>query len=273
MRPVLLICVLFFSIQMPYAQKGIDGLIQAEKNFAAYSVAHSTKEAFLQFLDSAGIVFENGTAVSGIASWNKKEKRPGMLDWSPQHAEIAASNDFGYTTGPWTYRQSANDPVIASGQYVTVWHIDGKGEWKFLLDLGISNVPLHPGSEVRKINVDKLAGKTGSLQDASLAAAENEFIKIFSQNKQEAYRKYLSDQSILNRNGHLPAINKTEQSLVIDSTSSFLQFTPAGQVLAPSSDMGFVYGKTVLNGKTENYQRIWRREKGGWKIALEVLRY
>jgi len=36
--------------------------------------------------------------------------------------------------------------------------------------------------------------------------------------------------------------------------------------------MAYIYGRTILNGKTENYQRIWRHEKDGWKIALEVLR-
>jgi hypothetical protein len=38
-------------------------------------------------------------------------------------------------------------------------------------------------------------------------------------------------------------------------------------------DMGYTYGTTVSNGKSENYLRIWRREKTGWKIAVEVLRY
>src|SRR6478609_3924438 len=47
------ILILFFvCFQNIQAQKGIDSLIQAEKNFAAYSVANSTKEAFLKFLDS-----------------------------------------------------------------------------------------------------------------------------------------------------------------------------------------------------------------------------
>ncbi|WP_410965866.1 hypothetical protein, partial [Salmonella sp. SAL4438] len=72
------------------AQKNIEGLIQAEKSFAAYSVAHSTKEAFLKFLDSTGVVFEKGQPVNGIESWNKKEKAPGILNWHPQFAEIAA---------------------------------------------------------------------------------------------------------------------------------------------------------------------------------------
>jgi hypothetical protein len=37
--------------------------------------------------------------------------------------------------------------------------------------------------------------------------------------------------------------------------------------------MGYTYGPTLINGKKENYLHIWRREEGGWKIAVEVLRY
>src|SRR5262245_17714124 len=104
------------------AQRPVDELINAERSFAAYSVANGTKDAFLKFLDSNGIIFEKGKAVNGIEAWTKRDKGPGILYWWPQVAEIAGSNDFGYTTGPWTFRQSATDTVIARGQYSTVWH-------------------------------------------------------------------------------------------------------------------------------------------------------
>jgi ketosteroid isomerase-like protein len=46
-----------------------------------------------------------------------------------------------------------------------------------------------------------------------------------------------------------------------------------GSGIASSGDIGYVYGTTIIDGKTDNYLRIWRREKTGWKIAVEVLRY
>jgi hypothetical protein len=63
-----------------FAQKNTNGLITAEKNFAAYSVANNTKDAFLKFLDSTGIVFEKNLPVNGMEAWNKKETRPGILN-------------------------------------------------------------------------------------------------------------------------------------------------------------------------------------------------
>ncbi len=263
----------FTIAQTMFAQKSIDGLIKAEKDFAAYSVDNSTKEAFLKFLDSAGLVFDNGKAVNGIESWNKKEKRKGVLDWHPQIAEIANSNDFGYTTGPWTFRSSADDTVAARGQYTTVWHIDKEGEWKFLVDLGVSNTPVNIAGEVRKIEIEKRSHGSSSIAHVSpVVTAENDFLKLYNKNNSKAYKKYLSTESTLNRNGYTPATGAAEQQAVIHSTPS-IQYTMDGWGISPEQDMGFVYGSTNINGKTENYLRIWRSEKDGWKIAVEVLRY
>ena len=271
MKLIVFCCFSFLIVINSIAQKNIDGMIQAEKNFAAWSVANSTKEAFLKFLDSNGIVFDQGKAKNGIEIWNAREKRPGILNWHPQCAEISLSNNFGYTTGPWTYQQSKEDSVVARGQYTTIWHINKQGEWKFLIDLGVGNAPVNISNDVVKITSAKTAIKLADT--LSLVATEKAFIESFKQNSAEAYKKYLSKESILNRMGHGYAVTAVDQEAISNSTSSSIQYTIDGWKISPGLDMGYVYGTTILNGKTENYQRIWRHEKDGWKIALEVLRY
>ena len=39
------------------------------------------------------------------------------------------------------------------------------------------------------------------------------------------------------------------------------------------NDLGYVYGTADINDKRDGYLRIWRREKDGWKIAVEVLHF
>ena len=58
-----------------------------------------------------------------------------------------------------------------------------------------------------------------------------------------------------------------------DSFPVKVDYTILGSGIADSKDLGYVYGKLVVNGKTDNYLRIWRRESNAWKIVLEVLRY
>lgn len=276
MNKILNTVILFFLGQSTIAQKGIDNLIRAEKDFAAYSVAHSTKEAFLQVIDSNSIMFDGGKPVSAIEFWEKREKNAGVLNWWPQFAEISASGDFGYTTGPWTFQSTKNDTITARGQYITVWHINENGEWKFLVDLGVSNTQINSATEVIKIN----AAKQSEIFDTipfifPIVSAEKEFLTLFAKNKTNAYKKYLSNESILNRNGNLPAVSFADREKIIKSTSSFDQYEMEGWGLSPLPvpDMGYTYGTTVINDKTENYLRIWRHEKNGWKIAVEVLRY
>lgn len=263
--------LVLFLTQQAYSQKSLDGLIQAEKSFAAYAVTNNTKEAFLTYLDSTGIVFEKGRAVNGIEAWNKTEARPGILAWQPQFAEIAGSNEFGYTTGPWTFQpKSVTDSVVARGQYTTVWHINKNGEWKFLVDLGVSNALPAGLQEVQKITAEKIT--TNPIDLASLVKAEEAFIKAFKKNKATAYTRFLSQHSILNRNHQLPATSIAEQKTAIEATPQNMNFTINGSRIAKSGDLGFVFGTTTLKDQPENYLRIWRREKEGWKIAVEVVR-
>lgn len=136
------------------------------------------KEAFLKFLDSTGIVFDKGQPVNGIEWWSKREGRGGILNWHPQFAEIAASGNFGYTTGPWTFQPgTTDDSVVARGQYATVWHLDSNGAWKFLVDLGVSNLPSTGSMGVKKIDAAKIS--TSPMDLSSLVKTEQAFIKAF----------------------------------------------------------------------------------------------
>lgn len=256
------------------AQKGIDQLVRTEKDFAAYSVSHSTKEAFEKFIDSASIMFENGQPVRAVDYWARRQKRPGVLNWHPQFAEVSLMGSFGYTTGPWTYRASPADTISAYGQYSTVWAINKSGEWKFLADFGVDNSgPATPDEKI--ITAAKQPAYNEAMAgDETFLKNENGFNARCLTDKQKAYKKWLSRQSILNRNGSLPAAQPKDRKKRVDQTPDAIQFTTLGWGFsAGSADMAYTYGKALVNGKDQNYLRVWRKEKKGWKIALEVLRY
>jgi len=274
MKKIITTLLALIVLQTINAQRTIDGLIKAEKEFAAYSVANSTKEAFLKFLDSNGLVFDKGKAVNGIESWNKREKRPGILNWWPAFTEISKSNDFGYTSGPWTFQASANDTVVARGQYTTVWHINKNGEWKFLIDLGVSNTP--PDTNTHVWNRTYPALRRGSLK--SLIKREKEFIKASADSawgpytirkNDKLYLNAITGTSLLNRNGMEPQSGSWKKGTFPEN----VQYAILGSGIASSGDLGYIYGSIVINEKTDNYLRIWRKTRDGWKIAVEVLRY
>jgi hypothetical protein len=65
----------------------------------------------------------------------------------------------------------------------------------------------------------------------------------------------------------------TERSTALDSLAQGIGFKIYGLVIASSGDLGCTYGTAYINNKEEGYLRIWRNEKDGWRIALEVFRY
>ena len=267
-----IVCVLLTLLPiLLHAQSNIDGLAKAERNFAAYAVANGTKPAFLQFADSNGIMFDNGKPVNAISYWNARDSRPGVLNWQPDYVEIASSHDFGYTTGPWTYQpKSIDDSITARGRFITVWHINNKGEWKFLVDLGVTNVPQLQDTILRKIEITDASIQPGTSE--TLMQAEKEFATAAAQLLKDAYEKSLSARTHLSRNGVAPAKSTEEIAAITSKSPESIQFAPIASGIARSGDIGYVYGTSTANGKTDNYLHIWRKEKDGWKIALEVLR-
>ncbi len=271
MKYRILVHVIVLAPYFLHVQQNIDGLAKAERSFAAYAVANGTKPAFLHFADSSGVMFDQGKPVNALSFWNARDERPGILNWRPDYVEIAASHDFGFTTGPWTFQpKSLDDSIVARGRFITVWHINNKGEWKFLVDLGVSNSPALPDSLLRKIEITDASAQPGNME--SLMNAEKEFVAAAGESMKNAYSKNLSARTFLTRPGIAPGKTNEEVDAITIKSPQSIQYSPIGSGLASSGDLGYVYGTTNANAKTENYLHIWRKEKEGWKIALEVLR-
>ncbi|RYZ57245.1 MAG: hypothetical protein EOO14_11215 [Chitinophagaceae bacterium] len=250
------------------AQNGLDEMIRAEKSFAAYSVLHGTKEAFLRFADTASTLFTNGEPVNGYQLWQSRENKPGVLNWRPRYAEIAASGDFGYTCGPWTFQPgTTEDKVIANGYYFTVWKKNSAGEWKFMLDIGADTGPaMNDTAEIVQ------HAETRKGVEITMLEAEADFSRHYKMDSVNAYALFASEKALFAREG--TGIEKEPKQIQSPSNANEgqISFSALGSGLAPSGDLGFVYGTATLNGKKEGYLRIWRNESRGWKLALQLVR-
>ena len=268
MKKLLLFLLVVVSIPS-IAQKGLDEMIAAERSFAAYAVANNTKDAFLKYMDSGAVMFENGEPYKAYERWQKREKRPGVLSWWPLYAEIAASGDFGYTCGPWTFQPtSITDSVVANGFFFTIWQKNKAGEWKFILDVGTDQGRFLPGDTIL------IRVKPGKTPDSKLGmlGAEKDFVEMNGSNPSEANKLFAAENIIYARE-KTTLMGQVKSSEPPGSLSSEkMSFIPLGSGIAPSGDLGYIYGTATLNGKKETYLRIWRHEPSGWKIALQMVR-
>jgi ketosteroid isomerase-like protein len=131
----------------------IESLIAAERAFAAMSVEHGVRAAFLGNLADDATVFRPGP-VNGVRSWKARPESKGVLDWAPSFVELSGDGDLGFSTGPWTFAASRGEAPSAFGHFVTVWRRPVDGPWQVVVDLGVSH-----GDP--KIDLDSLRVKLG----------------------------------------------------------------------------------------------------------------
>lgn len=261
------------------------GLIQAEQAFAALAVKANTREAFLTYLADDAIMFSNGPS-NGKKLYAANQADESLLTWEPVFADVAASGDFGYDTGPYSHRQKRTDEKPQrQGQFVTIWKKLPTGEWRVAFDTGYSHPA--PASAIKPAlqtgTSDLSQGQPPGTPDearASLLAAERALIAGLKQDGVSAYKNALSTSARRLYRGQFPAVNRAafltqaDQSAKIES----LSYELIEGAVASSGDLGYVYGwldwqksSPENTPKRVNYLRIWKRENGrDWNLVLEL---
>ncbi|HET7001425.1 MAG TPA: hypothetical protein VFI33_08955 [Puia sp.] len=258
-------------LSMHLSAQASHALVDAEKAFEKSCLDSGIRNGFLANVDSNGLQFTQNGPVDAKQFWRSLPAFEGIFSWSPSYSELSNFGDWGYTTGNYEHRsKTLKDPPDECGQYTTLWGKNEQGEWKYLMDIGNAHdcVPLDKNPTI--ITLEKYgAGKQASQE--TLSEKEKEFIVSFDQNIGEAYLKYGSSAYILNMPQHHPVTSRDSAAMLLNRMST-LKYHPSGIKISPGKDMAAAYGTFESDGKLGSYIRIWRHEKTGWKIALEVIR-
>lgn len=259
----------------------LQSLVNAEKAFAQTSVEKSVRTAFLEFFDRSTIAFNNGQPVLGRKDWERRKENNNYLFWWPIYADIAASGDFGYTTGPAVFGPDRTTKETKGGiYYSSVWRKDINGNWKVLADLG---------SSIYSPNDNTGALKTSSRQPHPVndigAEAKRELIALDNSYNEELTKarvsfddSYFSEEARVHRRG-IPPLT-TPQAIESFTESQGYTFDHSGGNVASSNDMALTYGtvKIITTDKDGKdviapacYMRVWKIEQGEWNIVLDVI--
>jgi ketosteroid isomerase-like protein len=134
---------MLFSLLMLFASvifsENVATLIQAEKDFSALSVQKGVNESFVTFFADNAVVLRPGP-VNGKKWYQDRKPSTGQLSWEPLLSELSAAGDLGYNTGPWEFRENAEDKEPAGhGQFFSFWKKQPDGKWKVVIDHGHDN--------------------------------------------------------------------------------------------------------------------------------------
>ena len=266
------IFILLFAFCV-FAQSYLQKLVDAEKAFAAYAAERSTKQAFLQFLADDGVVF-NPDRRNGKEVWRAREENVALLSWYPAVADISSTGLIGYTTGPWEYRpKGKTDAPVAFGHYSTVWQKQPNGEFKAVLDMGVS----HPKSDIREAEWALPAKAAGAASEKESYAGDTAalfYSMLRDGDDEKAYKTFAAGDIRMMREGKLPIVGKKAALDEMKKDKSRIEIARRISFFG-SGDLAYVtntYKRTDKDNKVEagNFMQVWKLRNGRWQIVLDV---
>ncbi len=258
----------------------VSSLVAAENYFAALAKEKNTKQAFLAVSTDQTLVFRPNP-VSAISFFKEQPTNTGILSWQPSFAKISRSGDWGFTTGPYTYKADTLSAKSFYGQYVSVWKTNKKGIWKLALDAGISHP--QPQNKPELIFTDPEKTRFFNQKSESRLKQREDMIlitdRLFSTTLKKydilAYNAFMSDDAHLLFPGFEPIIGK--QNIIDFLRSKALKITtePVKADRALGSDLAYSYGSAsiVKDKQTSiyNYIRLWEIQNDHkWNVILEI---
>lgn len=250
------------SLQAPPAPPTLtaEAVAAAERAFAADAARRGTSAAFVSAFAADGLVF-TPAPTNARAFYGAKREDGSLLSWEPAYVEISASGDFAVSTGPWSWRPQGAAAPAAFGHFLTLW-VRREGRWQVRLDIGVSH-PAQPeaplvlrthapasmpqdGPEAAWLAFDAAAGRdlAGALETAGAADLR-------------LYRK-----------ARPVAPGNLRDGTADEGGAS--AWAPEGQEVAASRDLAFRWGLRTRVGAGAEVLQVWRREAGGWRLAMDV---
>lgn len=285
---VTVLCSFTVSGQEKDLSPALKSLVESERAFAKLSVEKGIRESFLTYFADDCINFapDPGNAKERL------RKRPPLtgpspitLYWEPIVADISQSEDFGYTTGPFTLTDNTpSKKPTQHGYYFSVWKRQSDGSWKVALDIGISTPSPHEGAKPMALHAAKrriLKSPRGNVnvenERLGLLTKDKEFLSVASsEGTGKAYLRYMGDATRLHRDGLFPLTNRDSIRAYFAQAKMTLTWEPRQADIAISGDLGYTMGSYEAKGaenKAEKgyYVRVWKRdETGEWKIVLDT---
>ena len=265
-------------LSQDFSNSDLQSMIEAERAFIRMAREKNTRDAFLTFLSDHAVTFDKEPRV-GKKHFETQIPNASWLYWQPAYCDIAASNDFGFNTGPWELRAVRTDErPVAFGHFVTIWIKQADGQWKAAADIGISHPQIVDSVTLSTSGIKAIEGSKGDFH--TLTEVEETFIRDYAANGNPAYQRLLSEEVRIYRTGKLPIITEEAKQDFLKADNAAVDYEVMGGSMARSKDLAYVYGTATVKSAKEGhiqsekacYMRIWKKEDGNhWKIVLDIL--
>lgn len=282
------------SAVSPDTKTAIDALTANEVQFAADARAKDVEKIVAHYTATGELLAPGQTPSKNTDVlryvWRQMTSDPAFaLDFKASRIEIAASNDFAYSTG--TYTLTATDaatkkPATTTAGYVTVYKKVANGSWKALEDI-VTTAPAQAAPASPQVVTDpppKAAPDT-SADEAAIKAQEVQWAADWkAKDAGKIAAHYDAAASALQP--MTPAMVgsaaiATGLGEAVKDPALKVDFTNQSVTVAASGDLAYSRGKftqTATDPKTKKpvslhgaYVTVWRKQAdGSWKAVADA---
>jgi len=282
------------STMSPDTKKAVDALTANELQFAADAKAKDVEKMVSHYTASGELLVPGQTPSKNTDVlryvWRQMMADPAFaLDFKANRIEVAASNDFAYSTG--TYTLTATDPktkqpATSTGGYVTVYKKVANGSWKAMQDI-VTSAPAQaaPASPQVVTDTPPKAAPDTAADEASIKAQETQWAADWKA-KDAAKLAAHYDPAAAVLQPMTPVM--TGSAAIAAGLGDFvkdpalkLDFTTESVTVAPSGDLAYSRGKftqTATDPKTKKpatihgaYVTVYRKQAdGSWKAVADA---
>jgi ketosteroid isomerase-like protein len=238
----------------------MDELANAERAFAASATTVGVKAGFLGVLDDDAIVFRPGP-VNGREYISAHGESAFKLVWQPERVAVSRSGDLGFTSGPYRLTTDAKPTEPFHGEFFSVWRRGADGRWRLLVDHGEG----HVGESDFGAPLTRLAGD-GTTATRSVDDAEADFTRLCaSEGVGSAYRRFGS-----------PSLRRLrDEAKPVDGAPAPTEdarwtWTRTTGGTSRANDLAWTSGRYQAGAVTGVYVRVWRAERGEWKVLADL---
>jgi ketosteroid isomerase-like protein len=266
---------------MLFVNTPLDLMIQTERDFSRTSREKGMRDAFISFISEDGILFRPGP-VQGKQWLKANPPVTGVLSWQPVYADISSAGDLGFTTGPFVYK---SEKGAQNGTYFTIWKMQPDGNFKFVIDFGISHpAPESQPTESFPDNVPVSRKTPDSAGTGSAAKLLLNLDRKFSEDSASkgtvpAFEAWSASNVRLLRDTKFPAVGKTAALVLVQEKPGTLTWEPEKAHCSDSADLGYTYGKISFRAPAAEtlqegyYLRVWKFDDGQWKVVADIMNY
>jgi|SRR5687767_6458415 len=244
-------------------------LVAAERAFARHAEVADVRTAFLAAFAGDGIWMtpEPMRLRDAYASRPAPaDPRAVRLEWGPAISGIAASGDFGFTSGPSTLSLRDGSRPPRHGAYFSVWKRDAQQRWRVVIDAGITS-PTPIAADAMLPSPAVLPAPPGKANPGIAAVIQD--IERAGEWSIDAFLDILAKDARLYTEGP-PRSGAAELRDALERSHP-VTFEPSGGGDATSGDLAYTYGKWRSAGANGYYVHLYTRDASGiMRIAVAM---